>query len=191
MIRINLLVSAQDRGAAPDTGWDAWMVPLGGSAILLASSILMGWWSWTLRAEAVDVSRSLADVETTLRRLAPDVEAVRGAEALRADVHARVALIEDLRARRETAGRLLDGLSRVLPDGLWFGEVREEPGGVVVRGYAETLADVSDYVATLETPGHFDGPVEVVDSQRRESSGGQEIVSFEVRLSFPEAGAGR
>ena len=60
-----------------------------------------------------------------------------------------------------------------------------------MRGYAGTLAAVADYVAILETAGRFDGPVEIVDSQRREWSGGREIVSFEVRLSFPDAVAGR
>ena len=191
MIRINLLTSAQERAAVAAARRRVWTTLVGGPAMLAAALTPIGWWSWALHAEAGVVSRSLANVEATLRSLAPDVEAVQEAEALRADLGARVARIEDLQARRETSGRMLDGLSRVVPDDLWFREVREEPGGVAVRGYAGTLAAVSDYVAILETAGRFDGPVEIVDSQRREWSGGREIVSFEVRLSFPDAVAGR
>ncbi len=191
MIRIDLLTSAQERAAIADARWRVWTTLVGGPAILVAALTLIGWWSWALHAEAEVVSRSLANVEATLRSLAPDVEAVREAEALRADLGARVARIEDLRARRATSGRMLDGLSRVVPDDLWLREVREEPGGVAVHGYAGTLAAVSDYVAILGTAGHFDRPVEIVDSQRRERSGGREIVSFEVRLSFSAAVAGR
>ena len=191
MIRINLLTSAQERAAVADARRRAWTLLVGGPALLVVVLTPVGWWSWALHAEAGVVSRSLANVEATLRRLAPDVEAVQAAEALRADLGARVARIEDLRARRETAGRMLDGLGRVVPDDLWFREIREEPDGFAVHGYAGTLAAVSDYVAILETAGHFDGPVEIVDSQRREWSGGREIVRFEVRLSFPGAVAGR
>ncbi len=185
MIRIDLLTSAEDRRALPDARRPAWTTAVGGSAIVVVAVALVVWWSWALRGEAAEVSQALADAQATLRRLAPAVEGVRAAEARQADLGGRMDRIEALHARRNAAVRMLDHSSRALPDGLWLGEVREDPAGVVVRGHAVTLETVSDYAAALEAAGAFGMPVEIVDSQRGEASGARTIVSFEIRMPFP------
>lgn len=186
MIRINLL--PPDAGAAGRAG-PAWLPVAGAAAALAAALLVMVWWTWTLRAEAAGVARGLEAAEADLRGLAPVLDRVRAAEASRADLLAQVGLLERLHARRGTALRTLERLSRALPDGLWLSEVREEPGHVVVRGRAAALATVSDYVAALEAAGAFGAPVELVDSRRAERPGGRAVVSFEARLSLPaEAG---
>ena len=191
MIRINLLASARDRSVVPRAPWPAWTTTVGGPAVVISALVLMGWWSWALGAEAVEVARAQADVEATLQRLSPSVDEVQDAEALTTDLGGRVALIEALHARRDAAATMLDHLSRAVPDDLWLSEVREEPDGVVVRGHAATLATVSDYAAALEATGAFGAPVEIVDSQRAAASGGRQVVDFEVRVSFTAtAGAG-
>ena len=191
MIRINLLASAQDRSAVPMASWLVWTTTVGGPAVVISALVLMGWWSWALRAEAVEIARAQADAEATLQRLSPAVGEVQDAEAVTTDLGSRVALIEALHARRDTAATMLEHLSRAVPDGLWFSEVREGPDGVVVRGRAATLATVSDYAAALEATGAFDAPVEIVDSQRATAAGGRQVVDFEVRISFAAApGAG-
>ena len=188
MIRVNLLISAQDRPAVADGPWQAGTTAAGSVAITAAALVLAGWWFWSLRAEAEELTRAQADAEAALVRLAPIVEAVRGAQARQDHLAGRVALIEALHGRRDAPVRLLDRLSRALPDGLWLRELRQEPAGVVVRGQADTLAAVSDYAAALEASDASGTPVEIVDSQRVERSGGREMVSFEVRMSFPAAG---
>lgn len=192
MIRINLLGSAEGRTADPDPAWRVWTIALGGPALGVAAVFLMAWWSWALRAEAAEVSRALAAAEATLGSLAPAVEDMRAAEAQRDALGGRVGLLEELHARRQAAVRLLDRLRRDLPDDLWFSELREEAGRVVVRGHAATLAAVSDYAAALEAAGGFGAPVEIADSQRDAGSGGRQIVSFELRMPVPAAaGEGR
>lgn len=187
MIRINLLAPPEDRGACRNAGWQAGIVVFGGLATLLAVLVGPAWWTWTLRADAAAVSRALAEAEATLRTLSPAVERVRDLEGLRAELIDLVAAVDELHDRRKTALRVLDRLSRGVPDDLWLSEVREEADGVSVRGHAATLATVSQYVAALETSGAFDAPVELVDSQRGDRLGGREIVSFEVRASLQRA----
>ncbi len=186
MIRINLL-AAEDRAARPEAWWREWTPTLGAPAVLVTSLVLIGWWSWALRAETAEVSRALAEAQAILRSLAPAIEGVRDAEARRADLRDRLALVEELHAHRNTAAQMLERLSRRLPDDLWLSEVREEAGVVIVRGHAATLTTVSDYAAALEADGAFGAPVEIVDSQRGEWSGRQAMVRFEFRLSFQGA----
>ena len=189
MIRVNLLTSVQDRSTMVDGRWRTG--PPAAAVVLAALSLgLAGWWSWSLHAEAGELTRALADAKAALVRLAPNVEAARGAEARQADLAAQVALIEALHGRLDAPARLLERLSRALPDGLWLSEVRQEPAGVVVRGYAGTLAAISDYAAALEASAAPGGRVEIVDSKREARSGGQETVAFEVRMPRA-AGDGR
>ena len=190
MIRINLLASPDDRAAYRDTGRLSWIPVFGGLATMSAVLILMVGWTWTLCREAAEVSRGLAGAKETLATLAPDVDRLRDAEALRADLLGVVNQLEALHERRGTTLRMLDGMARVLPDDLWLSEVREESDGVIVRGHAATRAAVSDYVAALEAAGLFGAPVDLVDSQRGDRSDGRELVSFEVRAPLPGA-AGR
>lgn len=190
MIRINLLGSAEGRTADPAAAWRARTIAVVGPALGVAAVFLTAWWWWALRADAAEVSRALAAAEAALGSLAPAVEGVRDAEARRDALGRRVALLEELHARRQAAARLLDRLRRALPDDVWLSELREESGRVVVRGHAATLAAVSDYAAALEAAGGFGAPVEIADSQRGAGSGGRQIVSFELRVPVPEAAGG-
>lgn len=181
MIRVNLLVSVQDRRTVVDGDW--WSgAPAAAAALPILALVLGGWWLWSLHGQAAELTRGLGRAEAALAGLAPAVDAVRGAEARRADLAAQVARIEALHGRRGEPARLLDRLSRALPDGLWLSEVRQEPAAVVVRGRAVTPAAVSDYAAALEDSASPDARVEIVGSRREESFGGREAVAFEVRM---------
>ena len=189
MIRVDLLTSVQDRTAVVDgrrrSGAPAAAAAAAFPALTL---VLVGWWFWSLQGRAAELSRGLGDAETALAGLAPAVDAVRGVETLRDDLAAQVARIEALHGRRGAPRRLLDRLSRALPDGLWFSEVRQEPVAVVVRGYADTPAAVSDYAAALEDSAFPGARVEIVGSRRGESFGGREAIAFEVRMRFATDG---
>lgn len=187
MIRINLIASPADRPAHRDSAWFPGVAVAAGLATMVAALVVMVWWAWALRGEAAEVSRELVGARATVGTLAPAVERLRDAEALRAHLLGFVDLLEELHARRTTALRMLDAVSRVLPGDLWLSEVREESDGFFVRGHAATRAAVSDYVAALESAGVFGAPVDLVDSQRGDRSGGRELVSFEVRVPLPGA----
>lgn len=188
MIRVNLLTSVQDRTTIVDgrsrDGRAAAAVALPGLALVLAA-----WWFWSLHGQSAELTRELANAEAALAGLTPVVDAVHGAEALRADLAAQVARIDALHDRRGDPPRLLDQLSRALPNGLWLSEVRQEPAAVVVRGRALAPAAVSDYAAALEDSASPDARVEIVGSRREESFGGQEAVAFEIRMRLPAAGS--
>lgn len=188
MIRVNLLASPGDHGAYVDQRRPSWIAFGGGLATVLAVVVVSAWWTWTLRAEAAEVSRALGGAEATLRSLAPAVDRVRELEDLRADLLGHAGIIDQLHAGRTATLRMLDWLSRGLPGDVWFSEVREQSDGVSVRGQAATLATVSDYVAALESARPSGAAVELVDSQRGDRLRGREIVDFEVRVSLPMAG---
>lgn len=185
MIRVNLLTSLQDRATVVDGGWRGSAPTAAAMALPVVTLVLAGWWFWSLKGEAAELARELGTAEAALAGLAPAVDAVRGAEARQADLSARVARIEALQRRRGASARLLDRLSRALPDGLWLNEVRQEPAGVVVLGRAGTTATVSDYAAALEESASPGTRIEIVSSRLEQRPGGQETVAFEARMRIP------
>lgn len=184
MIRVNLLAPARDVSTVVDTRRRL-AAPITAAVLAAGCVALAGWWSWSLQQEGAALTRAQADAEAALAGLRPAVEALRAAEVQQAGLAARVALVEGLHRGRGAPARLLDRLSRALPDGLWLSEVREEPVGVVVRGHAGTLAAVSDYAAALEASAAPGARVEIVDSAREPRSGGPPTVAFEVRMPLP------
>ena len=185
MIRINLL--AVNRGAAARLGAvdvGRW-VAVACSVILALTVLLIGWRFWTLRQTSAEVVEELAAASQELQRLQPVLESVATLEAAQTRLAARVELIDRLRQGRAGPARMLDQISRSLPDGLWLSRLRQAEDGVFVEGRATTLRALSDFVANLEASGQVNPPVAIVTSQTQETPQG-DVVHFELRAVFEE-----
>ena len=180
MIRINLLVDAGGRaGRRPviDLGQ---RVTVACSVILVVTVVVIGWRFWSMRQQATQLSQELIAADQEIARLNPVLARVQASDTQRAQLALRVGLIEELREGQGGPVRMLDELSRALPDGLWLSELEQPDGALVVRGQALALGSLSDFVANLESSGYFGSPVEIVDSQLNETDQG-EVVDFELR----------
>jgi Tfp pilus assembly protein PilN len=62
----------------------------------------------------------------------------------------KITLIENLNARRDMAPRLMDELSRTLPDWVWLSEVVYDEKGISIKGRALSNNLVADYIGSLE-----------------------------------------
>lgn len=189
MIRINLLAVERDRTKRQAGIEIGQRVTIGCSAIVVVTVVAMGWWFWTLREQGAELIQDIAAADLAIQELAPILESVREHGAVRAQLTQRVSLIEQLRSGQSGPVRMLDEVSRSLPDGLWLTELRQEPTMVVVQGRATTLTALSDFVASLELSGYFAPPVELVDSQLEDQQGQGEVVRFELRATFQPPGS--
>ena len=183
MIRINLLAGAgtgSRRRPALDVGQ---RITLACSLILVLTVVLVGWRFWSLRQLGIELEQELAAADQEIARLTPVLEQVQASDNQRAQLAERVALIEQLRVGQGGSVRMLDELSRAVPDGLWLSELEQPTDVLVVRGQALALGALSDFVANLELSSYFGSPVEIVDSQLDETDQG-EVVQFELRAMF-------
>lgn len=94
----------------------------------------------TLLAEARQEKSQLQYVEAKL-------EEQRQA---RESLDRKITLIESLNAQRDLAPRLMDELSRRLPDWVWLSEVTYDDKGIQIKGRALSNNLVADYIASLE-----------------------------------------
>jgi type IV pilus assembly protein PilN len=187
VIRINLLGTEKPRvrkAIAFDVGQ---RVTVGASVIVVATVGVVGWWFWSLRAEAAQLDAELAAARQEQTRLRSLLAEVQEFEEQRARVQERVSLIERLRGGQSLPVQLLDHISRSLPDMLWLTTVMQEGDDVTIEGRSTTLIAVSDFVGNLGSTPLFRRPIEIVNSQVQPATGAgaeavPELIAFTVRV---------
>ena len=183
MIRINLMAVDRDRPKRR-VGIDlSQQVTLACGLIFVSAIALVVWQVLAMRTEAARMDEQVRAVDQELASMADVVGQRNEFEARGVELARRVALIEELREGQGGPVRMLDQVSRALPEGVWFTELRQEGADVTIQGRATGLTGLSDLVLALESSGYFVRPVDIVDSQLESQAAG-EFVRFELRAEF-------
>jgi Tfp pilus assembly protein PilN len=91
----------------------------------------------------------------------------------------KITLIESLNAQRDLAPRLMDELSRRLPEWVWLSDVTYDDKGVQIKGRALSNNLIADYIASLEASAQLMN-VNLVSSTQRTTQGDQ-YLEFSLR----------
>ena len=180
MIRINLMAVERGRTArrfGPELVNKATLVY---GAIFVGVVVMVVWQSFGVREET---ARQLRLVNQDLASMSDVVGRSNEFEAQSAELARRVALIEELRGGQGGPVRMLDQVSRAMPEGVWLTELRQEGADITVQGRATSLTVLSELVVALESSGYFTLPVDIVDSQFESQAEG-DVVRFELRAEF-------
>ena len=180
MIRINLMAVERGRTArrfGPELGNKVTLVC---GAIFVGVVVMVVWQSFGVREET---ARQLRLVNQDLASMFDVVGRRNEFEAQSAELARRVALIEELRGGQGGPVRMLDQVSRAMPEGVWLTELRQEGAEITVQGRATSLTVLSELVVALESSGYFTLPVDIVDSQLEPQTEG-DVVRFELRAEF-------
>ncbi|HJO39298.1 MAG: PilN domain-containing protein [Vicinamibacterales bacterium] len=183
MIRINLLTVERSRTRRRIGFEPAQKAAAACSVVLLATALGIGWWFWTMRQERAALVQEIALAQTETDRLSGVLDQVRDFETRREQLQQRVALVEQLRQGQGQPVRMLDEVSRAIPEGLWLVEMIQDATGLTIQGRTTTLTALSDLIGNLERSGFFQLPVEMLDSQVEELTQG-EVVNFSIRVQF-------
>jgi len=194
MIRINLLAVERERSKRRTGSLlqaTQQKITLACSVILVLAALGIGWWYWSLNKQADRIEADIVTAQRETERLRGLIAQVEQFEARRLQLQQRVALIEELRKGQAGPVRLLDEISRSLPDMLWLTEIKQQGSELTISGRCTTLTALSDFVGNLELGGFFNKPVEILDSQvdSQRGVGGVELIRFSVKavVSTPAA----
>jgi type IV pilus assembly protein PilN len=100
-------------------------------------------------------------------------------QKVRESLDKKITLIENLNAQRDLAPRLMDELSRRLPEWVWLTEVTYDDKGVQIKGRAMSNNLIADYIASLEASPQLMN-VNLISSQQRTAQGDQ-YLEFSLR----------
>ena len=187
MIRINLLTVERERAKpkkAAFTVSDAQRVMLGASLILLCTVAGIGWWAWSLHQQSISLDSEIARAEVETRNLRSVLGQVQKFEARKAQLQQRVTLIEKLRKGQSAPVRVLDQISRSVPDRLWLSELKQVGSDFTLDGFATSMTALSDFVAGIEGTRWFRKPVEIIDSQMTSDPKTGDLVKFVVKATY-------
>jgi Tfp pilus assembly protein PilN len=159
MIKINLLAERKPTKAKPTAGIK--MEGAGSGSNLLLIAILVagvaaagGWW-YTLNDQVNDWQTKIAEADQELERLKEARAKGERYEAQKALLARKINLITDLKRQQVAPVRILDQISRNLPEFLWLDTMAASANNINISGKATTYNAVSNFYANLTESGLF------------------------------------
>jgi type IV pilus assembly protein PilN len=164
MIKINLLSEGKRPTAVRKTRRAA--LSLEGKEIgqwLLAAGIVLGlvavgvrWWMLNQQLTAVQADVQAAEAE--VQRLASVIKEVEDYKQKKAELERKIGLINDLKANQRGPVRVMDYVSRALPELLWLDRLRMEASNIEVEGRAFNTNAVANFIENLDKVPEFEEP---------------------------------
>lgn len=180
MIRINLLPVREVRQRL------AARRQLQFSIVLILATIAGGAWFYTVQNQELHTNRTaLARLDAQLKALDKIIKEVQQYQSQKALLEQKVEVIGGLKKNQRRPARLLDEVSRSLPDQIWLISVKESAQAYQIVGKSFDNVGIAAFMENLERSAAFAG-VELVES-KSETLQGRQVVAFTVtaRLAGP------
>ncbi|HYO14963.1 MAG TPA: PilN domain-containing protein [Thermoanaerobaculia bacterium] len=185
MIRINLL-SEGKRAAVRKTkpagglkleGQDVgqWMLAAG---IILGLAALGGAW-WLLDRQVEQKRAEVAAAEREVEALASVIKEVEDYKEKKSELERKIGIINDLKANQRGPVRVMDHISRALPELLWLDRMRMTSSVIEIEGRAFNTNAVANFIENLDKVPEFEEPT-LKDTQ--EQAGG--IYKFVINFTY-------
>jgi Tfp pilus assembly protein PilN len=160
MIKVNLLEQARREPAAkaaPSISFEGMgNLPNIVTVILIVATLgFAGWKYMALSGEQARLADELAQAEIELKKVEEDIRVANELEAKRERVQKQIDLIIQLKENQQVPVRLLDQISRNLPDFLWLTALTEANGGLTFSGKATTPTAYANFYNNLNASPYF------------------------------------
>ena len=184
MIRINLLTearaaAAKKRGPALPTGAKLNnLLLIGGLALGL---IYIGTMFLVLSSKRRHLDEEIGKAREEVARLKSIIDEVKGYEDKKRSLEEKIALINSLKTNQKGPVRLMDEISKALPDLVWLTEMTMQGDQVTLKGKTLSPNAVATYLENLKKSQYFAEPV--FKNLGREA-GPQGIYAWELSVIF-------
>jgi type IV pilus assembly protein PilN len=190
MIRINLLTEAKAAAARKKTS----VIPTGAKLnnMVFAAGVGLGVlylaiMGFILVGKRRDLDTEIGKARIEADRLKSIIEEVKGYETKKASLEEKINLINQLKTNQKGPVRLMDEISRALPDLVWLTGVEVAGNAITMRGKTLSPNAVATYLENLKKSPFFAEPV--FRNLGQDAAGGGAIYSWEMNLTFrPAAG---
>ncbi|HEY3170176.1 MAG TPA: PilN domain-containing protein [Thermoanaerobaculia bacterium] len=189
MIRINLLTEARAAAARKKTGFLPSgarlnnLILLGGVALGL---LYIGVMALVLTSKSKKLDEDIARANEEVARLRSIIDEVKGYEDKKASLEAKIQLINNLKTNQRGPVRLMDEISKALPDLVWLSDLTVTGQQVNLKGRTLSPNAVAAYLENLKKSPFFAEPV--FRNLGREG-GSQGLYNWEMSLTFTNAQA--
>lgn len=172
MIRINLLKpetkEIKEGGGAPGMPeFKPKKAPNLGNLVFLLLVVALGAF-YFLQKKAFDRENTLlAAAKQEKEQLSYVTSKLEEQRQAKASLERKINLINDLKAQQEYPVRIMDELSRALPDWVWLTEMTYNNKGIQIKGKALSNNLIADYIGNLESSPFIQNVNLVVSAQKK------------------------
>ena len=184
MIRINLLTeakaaAAKKKGPALPTGAKLNnLLLIGGLAL---GVIYIGTMYLVLSSKSRHLDEEIGKAREEVARLKSIIEEVKGYEDKKKSLEEKIALINNLKTNQKGPVRLMDEVSKALPDLVWLTDMQIQGDNLTLKGRTLSPNAVATYLENLKKSPYFAEPV--FKNLGREP-GPQGIYTWEMAVTF-------
>jgi type IV pilus assembly protein PilN len=188
MIRINLLGESRaqktKKAVAPPflSGGQANNLILVG-IVLLGLLVALGW-LWRLHAKKAELEEAVRHDQAEVDRLKTIIDEVQGYEKRKADLEAKIKLINELKTNQRGPVHLMDEVSTALPDLVWLTNMEIVGNTIHLKGQALTPNAIANFLENLKKSPYFQEP-----KFNDMTQGGGGIYNFDMAFGFTYAPA--
>ncbi|HEX6200592.1 MAG TPA: PilN domain-containing protein [Thermoanaerobaculia bacterium] len=162
MIRINLLAEGRRPTAVrkarkvglAERNWT--MISLIGAVALGVLVTAVYWFLLDRRKEAV--REEVVAAEAEVERLRPILEEVEEFKAKQADLERKIEVITNLKNQQTGPVRVMDAVSRALPELLWLDQMDVSASNIRITGRAFNVNAISNFIENLDRVAEFKEP---------------------------------
>lgn len=185
MIRINLLSEGRRPVVARRAKAAFSLGDQDPSLLLLTAGMILGllvggglWWYKSTQIKRVD--EKIARAEAEVRELEDIIKQVEDFKAMKAELETKISVIQDLKLRQKGPVRIMDAISRALPELLWLDSLRLSGSSVQLRGRAFNTDAVARFIGALNDVPEFKEP----DTREVVATRTNELFSFNLNFDF-------
>jgi type IV pilus assembly protein PilN len=187
MIKINLVAEAPTKAArAKRAGPELSLGARQGDILLLAvlAVALLGIGTrWLLLKNERDHLRAVEREKRVQRdELQPYIQKVQELEAKRDQLRHKISVINNLKQNQRGPVRIMDEVSRALPDLVWLTKMTMRGSNLTISGVAMDETAVANYISNLDSSPFFQEP-----TLKRMARGKEDSFSFILECSFTYA----
>ena len=163
MIKINLISEAPTAAVTtrkrPEFSLGAKQGDIILVTVLAIALAISGTWWYLLKSKRADLKETERQATVERDKLQPYIDKVEELEAKRALLKRKVDVINDLKNRQHGPVRIMDEVSRALPDLVWLSQLKLAGNAITLTGQAMDENAVANYYSNLDASPFFEEPV--------------------------------
>lgn len=152
-------------------------------ALLLTAGII-GYLYITQSNELNRKNILLSEKQARKAELDKVLQTVARLEATKKKLDQKVKVIQDLKDKQQAAVRMMDEISKALPDNVWLTRMTFNTDVLNLEGSASTNDLVADFIDNMKASNYFFG--EKFNGSNRKVVKGTEIFNFRLSIKFSE-----
>jgi type IV pilus assembly protein PilN len=152
-------------------------------AVLLTVGII-GYLYLTQASELSDKQSLLNEKQARRAELDKVLKTVAQLELTKEKLVQKIKIIQELKDRQQAAVRMMDEVSKALPDNVWLTRLTFNSELINLEGQASTNDLVADFIHSMKASNYFFD--EKFNGSTRRVTGGVEIFNFKLSIKFSE-----